>query len=82
VGRRDSRLSGAFRKYPASIRQRHSASAGLQFAPGLSEGTAIASPSAITRLIMEAQTRADDGMDLIRVETFQAPPRGLPSEAD
>src|SRR6266403_1732739 len=48
-----------------------------------SEGTAIASPSAITRLVMEAQTRSDDGMDLIRVETFQAPSAaGLPSEAD
>src|SRR2546430_11484576 len=25
------------------------------------------------RSIMEAQTRAEDGMDLLRVETFQAP---------
>jgi pimeloyl-ACP methyl ester carboxylesterase len=32
---------------------------------------------------MEAQTRADDGMELLRVETFQAPSAsGLPSEAD
>ena len=32
---------------------------------------------------MEAQTRAEDGMDLLRVETFQAPAAsGLPSEAD
>jgi len=32
---------------------------------------------------MEAQTRADDGMDLLRVETFQAPSAsGLPSEAE
>jgi len=32
---------------------------------------------------MEAQTRADDGMELLRVETFQAPSAsGLPSEGD
>src|SRR5437879_13647792 len=48
-----------------------------------SEGSAIVSPSSSTRLIMEAQTRAEDGMDLLRVETFQAPTaKGLPSEAE
>jgi len=32
---------------------------------------------------MEAQTRAEDGMELLRVETFQAPAAsGLPSEAE
>ena len=32
---------------------------------------------------MEAQTRAEDGMDLLRVETFQAPTASsLPSEAE
>jgi TldD protein len=78
------RLSGAFRKYPGV----YFASVILQVQDSnsrlvSSEGTAIASPSATTRLIMEAQTRADDGMDLIRVETFQAPSAsGLPSEAD
>src|SRR6266478_5567027 len=69
------RLSGAFRKYPGV----YFASVILQAQDSnsrmvSSEGTAIASPSAITRLIMEAQTRAD---------TFQAPSAaGLPSEAD
>jgi predicted Zn-dependent protease len=78
------RLSGAFRKYSGV----YFASVILQVQDSnsrlvSSEGTAIASPSATTRLIMEAQTRADDGMDLIRVETFQAPSAaGLPSEAD
>ena len=33
----------------------------------------IATPSASARMVMEAQTRADDGMELLRVETFQAP---------
>jgi TldD protein len=48
-----------------------------------SEGSSIVSPTASSRLVMEAQTRADDGMDLLRVETFQAPSAGgLPSEAD
>src|SRR6202521_1143645 len=48
-----------------------------------SEGAAIATPSTSTRLIMEAETRAADGMELIRVETFQAPSAaGLPSEAE
>src|SRR3984893_3406863 len=48
-----------------------------------SEGAAIATPSASTRLVMEAQTRAEDGMELLRVETFQAPSAGgLPSEAE
>jgi len=48
-----------------------------------SEGSAIATPSGSARLVMEAQTRADDGMDLLRVETFQAPtPSGLPGEKE
>jgi TldD protein len=48
-----------------------------------SEGTALVTPSVSTRLVMEAQTRADDGMDLLRVETFQAPSaKGLPDEKE
>jgi TldD protein len=78
------RLSGSFRKYP-----------GVYFAKVelliqnsnsrlvSSEGTSIASPSVSARLIFEAETRADDGMELLRVETFQAPnATGLPNEAD
>jgi predicted Zn-dependent protease len=78
------RLSGAFRKYPGV----YFATVVLQVQDSTSrlvssEGAAIASPSASSRLIMEAETRADDGMELIRVETFQAPAAaGLPSEAD
>src|SRR6058998_2212992 len=46
-------------------------------------GSAIVSPSTSTRRIMEAETRAEDGMDLLRLETFQAPSaNGLPSEAE
>src|SRR5258708_8339556 len=78
------RLSGAFRKYPgvyfaSVILQAQDSNSRLVS----SEGTAIASPSAITRLIMEPQTRHDDEMALIHVETFQAPSAaGLPIEAD
>jgi len=78
------RLSGVFRKYPevyyatVMIQVQKTNSRMVS-----SEGSAIVSPSASTRLIMEAQTRADDGMDLLRVETFQAPAASnLPSEAE
>ncbi|HWZ98834.1 MAG TPA: metallopeptidase TldD-related protein [Candidatus Dormibacteraeota bacterium] len=78
------RLSGEFRKYPdvyfaSVVLQVQSANERMVN----SEGTAITSPSNSTRLVMEAQTRADDGMDLLRVETFQAPSAaGLPSEKE
>ena len=78
------RLSAGFRKYP----EVHFATVVLQVTNSnsrmvSSEGSAIETPSASTRLIMEAQTRADDGMELLRVETFQAPSAsGLPGEAD
>jgi TldD protein len=78
------RISGAFRKYPdvylaTVVLQVQNSNARLVS----SEGTALVTPSASTRLVMEAQTRADDGMELLRVETFQAPSAsGLPSEAE
>ncbi|HXM94262.1 MAG TPA: metallopeptidase TldD-related protein [Candidatus Dormibacteraeota bacterium] len=78
------RLSGAFRKYP----EVYFASVVLQVQNSnarmvTSEGSAIVTPSAITRLVMEAQTRAEDGMELLRVETFQAPSAdALPPEAE
>ena len=78
------RLSGAFRKYPdvyfgTVVLQVQNSSARLVS----SEGAAVVTPRASTRLVMEAQTRADDGMELLRVETFQAPAAsGLPSEAE
>ena len=78
------RVSSVFRKYP----QVYFATVVLQIQNAkerkvTSEGTAIISPSASTRLVMEAQTRADDGMDLLRVETFQAPSaKELPDERE
>jgi TldD protein len=48
-----------------------------------SEGTALEQPSSMSRLLIEGQTRADDGMELLRVETFQAAsPDQLPNEAE
>jgi TldD protein len=78
------RLSGNFRKYPevylaTVVLQVQNSNSRLVS----SEGAAVATPSASTRLVMEAQTRADDGMELLRVETFQAPSAGgLPTEAE
>ncbi len=78
------RLSGNFRKYPDV----YFATVVLQVTDSnsrmvSSEGSAIETPSSSTRLVMEAQTRVDDGMELLRVETFQAPSAdGLPSEAN
>ncbi len=78
------RVSGAFRKYgdvyySTVILQVGSSNARMVS----SEGAQIETPSASARLVMEAQTRADDGMDLLRVETFQAPlASGLPKEAE
>jgi predicted Zn-dependent protease len=47
------------------------------------EGSRITTSSAVFRLAIEADTRADDGMDLIRVETFQASSlSALPSDAE
>ncbi len=48
-----------------------------------SEGAALEQSAASSRLLIEAESRADDGMDLLRVETFQgSSPDELPSEAD
>ena len=78
------RLSGVFRKYPevyfgsVMLQVQNSNSRMVN-----SEGSAVVTPSATTRLIMEAQTRAADGMELLRVETFQAPTaKGLPPETE
>jgi TldD protein len=78
------RLSAAFRRYPdvyyATVILQISSSNSRMVS---SEGAEIATPSASARLVIEAQTRAEDGMDLLRVETFQAPAAsGLPNETE
>jgi predicted Zn-dependent protease len=48
-----------------------------------SEGSKIVSPHMAARLVVFAVTRADDGMDLFRAQTFEAETvQGLPSQAD
>ncbi len=47
------------------------------------EGTRIVAPSVTFRLTIEAETQADDGMELMRVETFQAKTADhLPGDAE
>jgi TldD protein len=47
------------------------------------EGNHVVSPSAFIRVAIEAETRADDGMELMRVETFQAESlEHLPAESE
>ncbi len=48
-----------------------------------SEGSQVVSPHAGARLVVLAVTRADDGMDLFRAQTFEAETvEGLPRQAD
>jgi TldD protein len=48
-----------------------------------SEGTRVVTPGAMVRVSIDAETRADDGMELMRVETFQAETlEQLPSESE
>ncbi len=78
------RISAGFLKYP----EVYSSAVVLQAAAtrsylATSEGTALVEPSAVARLVIQANTRADDGMDLLRVESFQAASPGeLPSETE
>jgi predicted Zn-dependent protease len=47
------------------------------------EGTKIVTGDAIFRIMIEGETRADDGMQLMRVETFQfSDPAKFPSDAE
>jgi TldD protein len=77
------KLSSQFLKYPdvytsAVVLEVDSARSYL----ATSEGTALVQPSAMSRLIIQADARADDGMDMTRVESFQAAsPDLLPSDA-
>ncbi|HXU21274.1 MAG TPA: metallopeptidase TldD-related protein [Verrucomicrobiae bacterium] len=78
------RVSARFLKYPAVYTSLVMLQQGLdRFYLATSEGTALVQPSAIARLVIEGETRADDGMDLLRVESFQeTSPGELPSESE
>src|SRR5713101_4182272 len=76
--------SRAFRRYPevySSMAILQVDSTTSRFAS--SEGSALTMPSASARLVIQAETRAEDGMELLRVETFQAPSaKELPPDAE
>lgn len=79
-----SRISAVFKKHPGVYTSyvMLTATADRSYL-ATSEGAALIQPSAMSRLIMQADTRADDGMDLLRVETFEAPSADqLPSESE
>lgn len=81
---RTRKISAGFLKYPEvySSYVSFDVSADRSYL-ATSEGTALIRPSAIARLVIQAGTRADDGMELMRVETFQgASPGQLPSDAE
>jgi TldD protein len=72
--------SAEFKKYPFIF----NSVASLTFEQGTeymvsTDGTRLSEPGHQARLVIEAETRADDGMDLLRVETFEAAtPEQLP----
>ena len=76
--------SGYFRKYPYIYSSSVVITANrAQFHFVSTEGSRLVTNSAMVRLAIEAETRADDGMELMRVETFQAENAGhLPGEAE
>jgi TldD protein len=77
------RYSTYFRKYPDIYSSNVLVTAQrAQFHFVSSEGARVVTTSALIRLAIEAETRADDGMELMRVETFQAESAAhLPAEA-
>jgi len=78
------RLSSEFRKYPEIYSSLVVFSVSKSESTYVStEGSGLVTPASSVRLVIQAETRADDGMDLLRVETFQAlAPDQLPSEAE
>lgn len=77
-------ISGIFRRYPhiyydmAILEASHETDYFVS-----SEGTRVDAPNAVARLVVVARTRAADGMDLFRVETFEADTDGhLPEQTE
>jgi predicted Zn-dependent protease len=66
-------LSGLFREYPDIFFNNVAVQATSETAYFVSsEGTRVATPNQVARLVIIARTRAVDGMDLFRAETFEA----------
>ena len=77
-------LSRVFRQYPHVYQNLVSLSVVNQTDYFVSsEGSRIVQPHLEARIVIVALTRADDGMDLFRDQTFEAEtPAGLPSQAE
>jgi TldD protein len=81
---RARRISAGFLKYPGV----YNSNVSLQVSDdrsylATSDGASVVRPGAVSRLVMQGETRADDGMELMRVESFQAPsPAQLPSDSE
>ncbi len=66
-------LSGLFKQYPDVFYNSVDLEASTETDYFVSsDGTKVATPSHVARLIIVARTRAADGMDLFRAETFEA----------
>ena len=66
-------LSGIFKQYPDVFFNNVALEASTETDYFVSsEGTKVATPSHVARLVIVARTRAVDGMDLFRAETFEA----------
>lgn len=66
-------LTGLFRQYPDIFFDSVSVQAATETQYFVSsEGTRVATPNQVARLVIVARTRAADGMDLFRAETFEA----------
>jgi TldD protein len=78
------RYSASFRRYPEveeSLVMLYATKSDTYLIS--TEGTKVVTSDAVFRVVIEAETRADDGMQLMRVETFQSSdPAKLPSEAE
>jgi predicted Zn-dependent protease len=77
-------ITAVFRQYPdiyydtASMQASHETDYFVS-----SEGAEVAAPTHVARLVVVARTRAADGMDLFRVETFEADSTGhLPAQSE
>ena len=77
-------ISALFRAYPEVIDNRVSLEASTETDYFVSsEGARVATPSHVARLVIVARTRAADGMDLFRAETFEADAVGnLPGQKE
>ena len=81
---RTRKISALFLKYPDVYTSvvYFTASADRSYLT-TSEGTSLVRPSALVRLIIQAETRADDGTELMRVESYQAATADqLPGDAE